>query len=68
MTDGACGQTKISTLEPTSAEYNISRNYLEWLTTLPWGVYTVENLNIHNARSAAPSARGAGGHWLTVGM
>eukprot|EP00698_Gefionella_okellyi_P013750 TRINITY_DN3785_c0_g1_i2.p1 TRINITY_DN3785_c0_g1~~TRINITY_DN3785_c0_g1_i2.p1 ORF type:complete len:732 (+),score=186.34 TRINITY_DN3785_c0_g1_i2:274-2469(+) len=40
---------KISTLEPTSSEYNVSRNYLDWLTTLPWGVFSKENLSVPRA-------------------
>jgi ATP-dependent Lon protease len=29
---------KIASLEPQSAEYALSRNYLDWLTVLPWGI------------------------------
>jgi len=37
---------KLSTLEPSSSEYNVSRNYLDWLTSLPWGVYSKEVFDI----------------------
>jgi len=33
---------KLSTLETQSSEYSICRGYLEWLTTLPWGLYSKE--------------------------
>jgi len=34
---------KLSVLEPASAEFNVTRTYLDWLTILPWGVYTEDN-------------------------
>ena len=30
---------KLSVLEVQSAEYAVCRNYLDWLTILPWGIY-----------------------------
>ena len=41
---------KLSMLEPLSAEFNVSRTYLDWLTILPWGVYQKENLNLIKAK------------------
>ncbi len=41
---------KLKTLEPVSPEYNVSRNYLDWLTVLPWGVYSKDNYNLKRAR------------------
>lgn len=29
--------------------FRITRNYLEWLTCLPWGVRSVENLDLEEA-------------------
>jgi hypothetical protein len=29
--------SKLSLLEPNSSEFNVTRNYLEWLSVLPWG-------------------------------
>jgi ATP-dependent Lon protease len=41
---------KLRLLEPHSAEYGVSRNYLEWLTTVPWGIYSEDNYDIGKAR------------------
>lgn len=40
---------KLQSLENTSAEFNTTRNYLDWLTVLPWGIYKTENLEIARA-------------------
>ncbi|XP_066597910.1 lon protease homolog, mitochondrial isoform X2 [Prorops nasuta] len=40
---------KLSFLESHSSEFNVTRNYLDWLTTLPWGVTSPENLNLEEA-------------------
>lgn len=31
---------KLSMLDPHSAEYGVCRNYLDWLTVVPWGILT----------------------------
>jgi ATP-dependent Lon protease len=31
---------KLSVLEVQSAEYAVCRNYLDWLTTVPWGIFS----------------------------
>ncbi len=41
---------KLSILEVGSAEYTVTRNYLEWITTLPWGKCTDDILNLKRAR------------------
>lgn len=41
--------TKLNFLESHSSEFNVTRNYLDWLTTLPWGVMSEENLDIKRA-------------------
>ena len=41
---------KMSTLEKNSAEYNVTRSYLDWLCGVPWGVTTEENFDIKAAR------------------
>ncbi|MCH9811935.1 endopeptidase La [bacterium] len=40
---------KLSALEMQSAEYSVVRNYLDWLTILPWGKMDVENESISDA-------------------
>lgn len=40
---------KLSTLEPSGSEFNVTRTYLDWLTQLPWGVYKEENLDLKHA-------------------
>ncbi|MCZ6888071.1 MAG: endopeptidase La [Gammaproteobacteria bacterium] len=32
--------SKLALLEVGSPEYGVTRNYLDWLTALPWGIYT----------------------------
>lgn len=41
---------KLQLIEPTSPEYNVSRNYLDWLTILPWGVFSKDSYRIDRAR------------------
>lgn len=33
---------KLNSLEAMSAEYSVCRNYLDWLTIVPWGVFSEE--------------------------
>ncbi len=40
---------KLKLLGSSSPEFNVSRTYLDWLTCLPWGVYTRDNYNIKKA-------------------
>ncbi len=41
---------KLRLLEPHSAEYGVSRNYLDWITSLPWGVFSEDNYDIKKAK------------------
>jgi len=41
---------KFSVLETGSPEYATTRNYLDWLTQLPWGKYTQDQLDLKRAR------------------
>lgn len=42
---------KLSLLDNHSSEFSVTRNYLDWLTSLPWGQNTEENLEIKPARA-----------------
>ncbi|KAK0629802.1 Lon protease-like protein, mitochondrial [Bombardia bombarda] len=42
---------KLAHLEPTASEFNVTRNYLDWLTQIPWGQKSAENFGIQNARA-----------------
>lgn len=42
--------SKLSHLEPAASEFNVTRNYLDWLTQLPWGQRSAENFGINHAR------------------
>ena len=41
---------KFSVLETGSPEYATTRNYLDWLTQLPWGRHTQDQLDLKQAR------------------
>ena len=41
--------TKLERINPQSPDYSVQLTYLQTLLSLPWGVYTVDNLNIVNA-------------------
>ncbi|WP_020407749.1 endopeptidase La [Hahella ganghwensis] len=41
---------KLSVLETGSPEYGVTRNYLDWLTQVPWGHASKDKLDIANAR------------------
>ncbi len=41
---------KLSILEPGSPEYGVTRNYLDWLTAVPWGTYSEDKMNLPRAR------------------
>jgi ATP-dependent Lon protease len=41
---------RLEKLPPAAAEYGVIRTYLEWLLTLPWSLYTVDNLDLDHAR------------------
>lgn len=40
---------KLAHLEPAASEFNVTRNYLDWLTQVPWGKRSAENFSISNA-------------------
>ncbi len=41
---------KLSILESGSPEYTVTRNYLDWATSLPWGLYSKDKLDLRRAR------------------
>ena len=41
---------KLSVLETGSPEYGVTRNYLDWATSVPWGVTSEDNLELAHAR------------------
>ena len=42
---------KLQSLEASSSEFNVTRNYLDWLTALPWGIYSKENFELARAEA-----------------
>ena len=41
--------SKLANLETAASEFNVARNYLDWLTQIPWGQQSVENFGIKHA-------------------
>ena len=46
---------KLAILERGSPEYAVTRNYLDWMTSVPWGLYSQDKLNLKNARQVLAS-------------
>jgi len=42
---------KLRQIPPSSAEYTVVRNYVDWILDLPWNVYADTKLNIEEARN-----------------
>ncbi len=40
---------KMNSLESGSAEFQVTRSYLTWLTDLPWGIHSAENYDLIKA-------------------
>ncbi|KAI8378739.1 ATP-dependent protease La [Choanephora cucurbitarum] len=40
---------KLAHLEPAASEFNVTRNYLDWITQIPWGKRSHENYNVLRA-------------------
>ncbi|XP_012291322.2 lon protease homolog, mitochondrial isoform X1 [Aotus nancymaae] len=43
--------SKLGLLDNHSSEFNVTRNYLDWLTSIPWGKYSDENLDLARAQA-----------------
>lgn len=41
---------RLARMHPSSSEYTVSSTYLDWLTALPWGIRTEDNLDIAKAK------------------
>lgn len=42
---------KLSLLDNHSSEFSVTRNYLDWLTSIPWGVSSEDSLDLAKARA-----------------
>ena len=40
---------RLSRLSPQSPDYHVLRTYLEWITSMPFGTYTADNLSLAHA-------------------
>jgi len=41
---------RLSHMPPAAPEYTVARTYIDWLISLPWNVYTEDNLDIRQVR------------------
>lgn len=41
---------RLHQIHPASPEYAVSRNYLDWILSLPWTTSTVDRLDLHEAQ------------------
>jgi len=46
ITDEEIGKLKI--YDVRSSEYGVVRNYVQWIISLPWGITTMDNLDLQN--------------------
>ena len=42
--------SRLTSMHPQSAEWNITRTYLDWLADLPWGVTTPDGIDVKEIR------------------
>jgi ATP-dependent Lon protease len=42
---------RLERMHPDSAETAIIRNYLEWMSSLPWSISSTDNLDLHRAQA-----------------
>ncbi|KAF7729630.1 ATP-dependent Lon protease pim1 [Apophysomyces ossiformis] len=41
---------KLASLDPAGVEFNMTRNYVDWLTQMPWGQQSVEHYDVKRAK------------------
>lgn len=41
---------RLATITESSPEFNLARNYIDWLASLPWAKTSEDNLNLNHAR------------------
>ncbi len=41
---------KMSVLETGSPEYGVTRNYVDWLSAVPWGIHSKDKISLRGAR------------------
>ncbi|MGZ3650311.1 MAG: endopeptidase La [Bdellovibrionota bacterium] len=41
---------RLATIPETSPEFNLARNYIDWMASLPWSKSSKDNLNLNHAR------------------
>ncbi|MCF6247248.1 MAG: endopeptidase La [Desulfobacula sp.] len=41
---------KLAILETGSSEYGVTRNYIDWITSFPWGIHSEDNMDIDLAQ------------------
>jgi len=46
---------RLSMMSPASAEYTVTRTYLDWLLNIPWNISTEDNMNINRAQKILDS-------------
>ena len=42
---------RLKVMQPSSAEYTVTRTYLEWLVEMPWSISTEDKIDIQEART-----------------
>lgn len=42
---------KLRKTPPMSPDFSVSRNYLEWMTSVPWNIFTEDNYDLKNAKN-----------------
>lgn len=42
---------KLRVLDPSASEYGVTRNYLDWMTSVPWGIATDDHFDLNAART-----------------